>query len=84
MIERGLDPERPLLFVIDGGKGLRRAIRELWGGRGLVQRCQVHKRRNVRDHLPDRSTRVLTAMHRAYERPTPPRRSRSSNGWPGN
>jgi putative transposase len=70
LIERGLDPERPRLFVIDGGKGLRRAIRELWGARALVQRCQVHKRRNVRDHLPEPlQPRVLTAMHRAYDTP---------------
>ena len=70
LIERGLDPERPRLFVIDGGKGLRRAIRELWGARALVQRCQVHKRGNVRDHLPEPlHARVLTAMHRAYETP---------------
>jgi putative transposase len=70
LIERGLDPERSRLFVIDGGKGLRRAIRELWGARALVQRCQVHKRRNVRDHLPEAlHTRVLTAMQRAYDTP---------------
>jgi len=58
--------------VIDGGKGLRRAIRELWGARAVVQRCQVHKRRNVRDHLPDPlHARVLVAMQRAYDTPDP-------------
>ena len=68
LIDRGLDPERPLLFVIDGGKGVRRAITELWGTRGVVQRCQVHKRRNVRAHLPDRlQLQVSAAMRRAYE-----------------
>ncbi len=72
LIERGLDPERPRLFVIDGAKGLRRAIRELWGPRALVQRCQVHKRRNVRDHLPEPlQARVLLAMHRAYDTADP-------------
>lgn len=70
LIERGLDPERPLLFVIDGGKGLRRAIGELWGRRGVVQRCQVHKRRNVRAHLPERlQRRVAGAMQQAYDTP---------------
>jgi len=70
LIERGLDAERPRLFVIDGAKGLRRAIRDLWGARALVQRCQVHKRSNVRDHLPEAlQARVLTAMHRAYDTP---------------
>lgn len=72
LIERGLDPERPRLFVIDGAKGLRRAIRDLWGARALVQRCQVHKRSNVRNHLPEAlQARVLTAMHRAYDTPDP-------------
>jgi transposase-like protein len=70
LIERGLDPERPRLFVIDGGKGSQRAIRELWGARALVQRCQVHKRRDVRDHLPESlHARVLIAMQRAYDTP---------------
>lgn len=70
LIERGLDPERPLLFVIDGGKGLRRAIGELWGQRAVVQRCQVHKVRNVRAHLPDRlQRRVAGLLQQAYDTP---------------
>lgn len=68
LVERGLNPERSLLFVIDGGKGLRRAIGELWGARAVVQRCQVHKRRNVLGHLPDRlHARVRGTMQRAYD-----------------
>lgn len=54
VIERGLDPESPRLFVIDGGKGLRAAIQACFGSRALVQRCRLHKRRNVLDHLPER------------------------------
>jgi Transposase and inactivated derivatives len=70
LIERGLDPQRPLLFVIDGGKGLRRAIRELWGARAAVQRCQVHKARNVRAHLPERlQRRIGAALQHAYDTP---------------
>src|SRR5438093_232149 len=42
---RGLDLDRPTLFIIDGGTGLRKAIRETSGALGLVQRCQVHKGR---------------------------------------
>ena len=53
LVERGLDPERPRLWVIDGAKALRRAIRDLFGEAALVQRCQVHKLRNVIDHLPE-------------------------------
>jgi putative transposase len=52
LIERGLDAEAPRLWVIDGGKALRRAITEIFGETALVQRCQEHKRRNVLDHLP--------------------------------
>jgi putative transposase len=52
-IERGLDADRPRLWVIDGGKALRRAIVETFGTSALIQRCQEHKRRNVLEHLPD-------------------------------
>ena len=51
--ERGLDLDRPTLFIIDGGTGLRKAIRESSGTLGVVQRCQVHKARNVLEHLPE-------------------------------
>lgn len=54
IVERGLDAERATLFVIDGGKALRRAITKVWGSRALVQRCRVHKKRNVEAHVPDR------------------------------
>jgi len=53
LIERGLDADRPRLWVIDGGKALRRAIVECFGATALVQRCQEHKRRNVLEHLPE-------------------------------
>ena len=51
---RGLPTDRTLLFVIDGAPGLRRAITDVFGSRGVVQRCQVHKHRNVIGHLPER------------------------------
>ena len=53
LIERGLEADTPRLWVIDGGKALRRAIVELFGASALVHRCQEHKRRNVLDHLPE-------------------------------
>ena len=53
LIERGLEADTPRLWVIDGGKALRRAIMELFGASALVHRCQEHKRRNVLDHLPE-------------------------------
>ena len=53
LIERGLDAQRMRLWVIDGGKALRKAIVECFGATALVQRCQEHKRRNVLEHLPE-------------------------------
>jgi putative transposase len=70
LLDRGLSPERPILFVIDGGKGLRKAIGELFGPAAVVQRCQVHKRRNVLAHLPESmQPSVRRAMQQAYDTP---------------
>lgn len=67
LVERGLKPNRSRLFIIDGSKGLRAAIRSVVGKRTLVQRCQVHKVRNVLGHLPDeRHDDVRVAMREAY------------------
>ena len=52
LVARGLSTERRYLFVIDGAKALRAAIERVFGERAEVQRCQIHKRRNVREHLP--------------------------------
>jgi len=52
LVARGLNSERRYLFVIDGAKALRAAIERVFGDRAEVQRCQIHKRRNVKDHLP--------------------------------
>ena len=54
LLERGLDPERARVFVIDGSKALHAAIHKVFGPLGLLHRCQVHKRRNILDHLPER------------------------------
>jgi len=53
LLERGLDPERARLFVIDGAKALRSAIRKIFGDLGVVHRCQLHKQRNILGHLPE-------------------------------
>jgi len=67
LIERGLVVERARLFVIDGGKGLRKAIRSVFGAWALIQRCQVHKMRNVLEHLPERQKAwVRAAIRRAW------------------
>ena len=52
LLERGLTFEEGILCVIDGSKGLRKAIREVFGSRAEVQRCQWHKRENVVSYLP--------------------------------
>jgi hypothetical protein len=52
-IERGLPKERGLLFVTMAPKTRRKAIGDVFGGRGLVRRCRVHKRHNVLEHLPE-------------------------------
>lgn len=68
LIERGLDVERARLFVIDGGKGIRKAIRDVFGAWALIHRCQEHKRRNVLDHLPkNKRARVSKAMRDAWK-----------------
>ena len=55
LVARGLAPERRYLFVIDGAKALRAAIERVFGARAEVQRCQLHKRRNVKEYLPKRA-----------------------------
>ena len=68
LIGRGLDAHKSYLFVIDGSKALRSAIRERFGRRGLVQRCQEHKRRNVLGHLPKRlHPSIAKTMRDAYQ-----------------
>ena len=73
MLSRGLRVTGTLLCIIDGGKGLRAALDDVFGDVALVQRCQNHKRRNVCDHLPEKrrayATRVLTDAYksRSYE-----------------
>jgi putative transposase len=52
IVDRGVSAERAMLFVVDGGKGLKKAITDMWGSLALVQRCQIHKMRNVLEHLP--------------------------------
>jgi putative transposase len=67
LVERGLDPEQAILFVIDGGKALRRAIKDVFGEHALVHRCHRHKERNVTDLLPERDRpQVLAKIRGAW------------------
>lgn len=65
--ERGLRTTRRALFVIDGSRALRRAIRDVFGDRAMVQRCQIHKRRNIESYLPpSRQAEVRRRLNAAW------------------
>ncbi|MCA1681270.1 MAG: transposase, partial [Actinobacteria bacterium] len=65
LVDRGLDLEQAILFVIDGGKALRKAIKNVFGAQALVHRCHQHKERNVCDLLPERDRDQVRAQMRA-------------------
>jgi len=65
--DRGLNTERSILVVIDGSKALHKAVRDIFGERAMIQRCQEHKVRNVTGHLPkDMQLNVRRSMKDAY------------------
>src|SRR5205823_5754335 len=71
LIERGLDVSQGLLVVIDGGKGLRSAVRQVFERKALVQRCMWHKRENVVSYLPrQEQASWRRRLQHAYDRPT--------------
>ena len=65
LVDRGLDCEQAILFVIDGAKALRRAIKDVFGEHALVHRCHRHKERNVTDLLPERDRPAVRTRMRA-------------------
>jgi transposase-like protein len=69
LVERGLDPEQGMLFVLDGSKALRKAVRSVFG-EVPVQRCLWHKERNVMKHLPERDRPPIKARMRKAWRET--------------
>jgi len=71
LLERRLDLSQGLLVVLDGGKGLRSAVRQAFQKRALVQRCMWHKRENVVSYLPkSEQASWRQRLQRAYDRPT--------------
>ncbi len=71
LLSRGLRVDDKLLCIIDGGKGIRKALGDVFGDRAVIQRCQVHKQRNLREHLPEeRHAYVLSTMREAYRAAT--------------
>jgi putative transposase len=67
LVERGLDFTEPRLYILDGGKALTAAVKKHAGESAAIQRCQVHKRRNVLDHLADeQKPAVSKKLNAAY------------------
>ena len=68
--DRGVDATSSILFVLDGGKALARAVKDVFGTHAVIQRCRLHKERNVADHLPEvERAWVLRKMRRAWKNP---------------
>lgn len=65
LMRRGLATDRPYLFVLDGAKALRKAVKATFGEQALIQRCQEHKERNILDQLPPEHQGVVRQRLRA-------------------
>lgn len=71
LLARGLDVSQGILVIIDGGRGLRSAVRKVLAKRAVVQRCMWHKRENVISYLPQRDQAMWRRrLQRAMDRPT--------------
>ncbi len=60
LIERGLSKEKSYLFVLDGAKALKKAVTSRFGVKTLIQRCRVHKKRNIQKYLPKKYHGMLS------------------------
>ena len=68
LVERGLDPRVRRLFIIDGSKALSKAIRRTFGRETAIQRCQIHKARNILERLPkSMHASVRRTLRQAWE-----------------
>lgn len=71
LVERGLQTDPGLLCILDGSKGLRKAVQSAFGEKAVVQRCQWHKRENVVAYLPkSQQAAWRRKLQQAYERPS--------------
>lgn len=81
LVSRGLDASSGLLVVIDSAKALAAGIGKVFGDQALVQRCTLHKRRNVTEHLPERERSFVDAkLAKAFSTRQCPRRAASRPG----
>jgi transposase-like protein len=70
--ERGLNTEAAILVVVDGAKALYKGVRDVFGERALIQRCRVHKLRNVVEHLPvEKRAQAVWRLRAAWAKSTP-------------
>jgi putative transposase len=84
LVSRGLSAEDGLLVVIDGAKALRAGVNEVFGDLAAVQRCTLHKRRNVGEHLPDKEKAWVDAkLVKAFNHPDPELGLRNANHLAG-
>ena len=92
LVSRGLDATDGLLVVLDGAKALSAAVREVFGTTAAIQRCTLHKRRNVGEHLPEKEKAWVDAkLVRAFGHPDPSQGLRNTRhlatlldkGYPG-
>ena len=71
LVERGLRPDITRLFILDGAKALSRAVRDTFGDFAMIQRCQVHKGRNIIERLdPSLHAGVRKVLRQAWDSPT--------------
>jgi transposase-like protein len=71
LLERGLSVDRGLLCVIDGSKGLRKAVDKVFNNEAVVQRCHWHKRENVVSYLPaGKQAEFRRKLQNGYQQPT--------------
>ena len=72
LVERGMNVDDGLLVVCDGAKALAAGVRAVFGDTALIQRCTLHKRRNIADHLPDKDKAWVDAkLVKAFGHPDP-------------
>ena len=92
LVSRGLDATDGLLLVLDGAKALSAAVREVFGAHAVIQRCTLHKRRNVGEHLPEKEQVWVDAkLVKAFTHPDPAQGLRNARhlatlldkGYPG-
>jgi len=72
LLARGLETQRKLLVVMDGSKALRKAVQQVFGDNAVVQRCRVHKQRNVVEHLPkEKQAQAIWRLRAAWDKADP-------------